>query len=212
MHATTAGPAELDLLTQDHIQPAQAELPYAADVRLVAAAQTTDAAAQVKLFMEAIAIRPEPVEPRRDLARAALRAKRDRLAVVAFESASEAPSYLRRYNDANQIANAAVISDAERELSEEIASAYRRLNEPQSALSLYARILASSPSVEMRKRVEQARDAISAQMRLLAANQLRAPLLLPAIDQPGIVRPRLTTPPPLDPDSEQPNEGGGGAQ
>lgn len=212
IHTAMAGPAELDLLTQERIQPAQAELPYASDVRVAAAAQTTDAAAQVKLLMEAIAIRPELTAPRRDLAQAALRAKRDRLAVVAFDSSSGAPSFSRRRYVAHEIPNGPAPSDAERDLSEEVANAYLRLHEPQQALSLYSRVLASSPPVGQRKRVEQARDAISTQMRLDAANQLRAPLLLPAIEQPRIVRPRLSTPPPLDADTEQPNEEGGSAQ
>ena len=212
MHSAMAGPGELDLLTQERIQPAQAELPYASDVRVAAAAQTTDAAAQVKLLMEAIAIRPEMTAPRRDLAQAALGAKRDRLAVVAFESSSGAPSFRRRRYIANEIASGSSLSDAERDLTEEAANAYRRLQEPQQALSLYSRVLASSPPTGQRKRVEQARDAISAQMRLNAANQLRAPLLLPAIEQPGIVRPRLSTPPPLDAGTEQPNEEGGSAR
>jgi hypothetical protein len=103
-------------------------------------------------------------------------------------------------------------SDAERDLTEEVGNAYRRLHEPQQALSLYSRVLASSPPAGQRKRVEQARDAISTEMRLDAANQLRAPLLLPAIEQPRIVRPRLSTAPPLDADTEQPNEEGGTPQ
>jgi len=249
IHAAMAGPAELDLLTQEHIQPAQAELPYASDVRVAAAGQSTDPAAQVKLLMEAIAIRPELIAPRRDLAQAALRAKRDRLAVIAFESSSGAPSFVGRPNFALVSPNGALmgailpapggelnqgepgvvglryvqvspivspnrstLSDAELDLTEEAANAYRRLHDPQAALALYTRVLASSPPDAQRKRVEQARDAISAQMRLNAANQLRAPLLLPAIAQPRVVRPRLSAPPPLDLDTEQPNQEGGAAQ
>jgi cellulose synthase operon protein C len=212
IHAAMAGTAELDLLTQEHIQPAQAELPYAADVRVAAAGQSTDAAAQVKLLMEAIAIRPELTAPRRDLAQAALRAKRDRLAVVAFESSSGAPSFVRRRFVPNETLNRSTLSDAERDLTEEVANAYRRLHDPQAPLELYSRVLASSPPDAQRKRVEQARETISAQMRLNAANQLRAPLLLPAIAQPRVVRPRLSTPPPLDLDTEQPDQEGGGQQ
>ena len=108
--------------------------------------------------------------------------------------------------------NRSTLSDAELDLTEEAANAYRRLHDPQAALALYTRVLASSPPDAQRKRVEQARDAISAQMRLNAANQLRAPLLLPAIAQPRVVRPRLSAPPPLDLDTEQPNQEGGAAQ
>jgi tetratricopeptide (TPR) repeat protein len=91
LHDPVAGNAELDLLTQQQISPAQADIPYAIQARLWVAKLAKDPATQVKLLSEAIAIQPNLTEALYDLAQAALAVKKDRLALTAYESVYSSP-------------------------------------------------------------------------------------------------------------------------
>jgi hypothetical protein len=86
LHVPAPGALELDVLTQQQITPAQAEKPYIVDARMEAAKQSKEAATQVRLLEQAVAINPEVIEARFELVPAALRAHQDRLAVNTYES------------------------------------------------------------------------------------------------------------------------------
>jgi cellulose synthase operon protein C len=212
LHASAQGTSELDVLTQPQITPALAEKPYVVDARLAAAAQSKDPAIQVRLLEQAVAINPEVVEARIKLVPAALRAKRDRTAINAYESVYGDGSQMRRGRDyGEQVPYVAPLTPEELQLREDIATAYRRLNQYGAADQLYAVILAAEPPAAVQARIEKARKEVSEQLRLNAANRLRAPSVSKEIQQPRPVRPKLSVPPPLDPDeaeSPEGNEGG----
>jgi cellulose synthase operon protein C len=209
LHAAEAGAAELDLLTQDQVAPAQAEKPYVVKARVLAASQSKDPATQVRLLEGAVAIDPDSVA-RAKLVPAALRAKRDRTAINAYESlySSSGPTDGERYYPP-QASYVAPLTPEELQLKEDIAAAYRRLHQYPAAEQLYAAILATDPvAPTVQARIEKARKDISDQLRLAAANRLRAPSLTKELEQPRPVRPKLTVPPPLDPDEAEAGEGG----
>jgi tetratricopeptide (TPR) repeat protein len=203
LHSAVAGKTELDLLTQEQVSAAQAAIPYAALARLRAAESTTDPATKVKLLSEAIAIRPELMDPRQDLARAALAAKEDRLAVTAYESqpGTGMPMYGRRAGnlDSQRIS----LPEASRNLKEGIAQAYRRLGQFAEARAVYSGLLAMDLPDAQKKRMQQAVNGIDGSVRLEAANRRRAPTVTALIEQSVPVRARLKAPPPLDPDDDQ---------
>ena len=212
LHVAAPGNLELDLLTQQQITPAQAEKPYAVEARRAAAKQSKEPVTQVRLLEQAVAIDPEVIETRVELVPAALRAKRDRAAINAYESVYGDGSQMRRGHYAEPAAYVAPLTPAELQLKEDIAAVYRRLNQYGAAEQLYAAILAAEPPSAVQTRIEKARKEISDHVRLNAANRLRAPSLSKEIQQPRPVRPKLNTPPPLDPDqaeSPEGNEGGG---
>ncbi len=212
LHVAAPGNLELDLLTQQQITPAQAEKPYAVEARRAAAKQSKEPVTQVRLLEQAVAIDPEAIETRVELVPAALRAKRDRTAINAYESIYGDGSQMRRGHYAEPAAYVAPLTPAELQLKEDIAAVYRRLNQYGAAEQLYAAILAAEPPSAVQTRIEKARKEISDQVRLNATNRLRAPSLSKEIQQPRPVRPKLNSPPPLDPDqaeSPEGNEGGG---
>ncbi len=212
LHALAGGKAELDLLTQAQVAAAQAEIPYGALARLLAARQAKDPATQMKLLLEAIAIRPDLIDPRADLARSALAMKRDRLAVSAFESQGGAamPTYgARRFEHSEPLT--AKYSETDRSLRAGIAAAYRRLGQPSEARATYVSLLAMDPPEAQEKSARTAIAEIDQSLRLEAANRRRAPTVLGTIDQGAPVRARLKAPPPLDADDDQAgalNQGG----
>ncbi|MGA7415765.1 MAG: hypothetical protein WBW33_35165, partial [Bryobacteraceae bacterium] len=213
LHAPAPGVLELDVLTQQQIAPAQAEKPYAVQARRAAAKQSKDPVTQVRLLEQAVAIDPEVIEARAELVPAALRAKRDRTAINAYESLYGDSSQIRRDRYYREPAPyVARLTPEELQLREDIAAAYRRQRQYGAAEQLYAAILAAEPPAVVQVRIEKARREINDQVRLNAANRLRAPSMTKEVQQPRPVRPKLSVPPPLDPDeaeSPEGNEGGG---
>ncbi len=105
------------------------------------------------------------------------------------------------------------LTPEELQLREDIAAVYRRLHQYGAAEQLYATILAAEPPAAVQARIERARKEIFDQVRLDAANRLRAPSVTKEVEQPRPVRPKLSVPPPLDPDEAESREGNeGGVQ
>ncbi len=205
LHEPAVGKAELDLLTQEQVSAAQAEIPYGARARLLAARLAKDPAPQVKLLLEAIAIQPDLTDPREDLARAALAAKQDRLAVTAYESQEGVGFGMMSFGGRPRYYTplGAIHSERDRDLREGIAAAYRRLGQPLEARAAYATLSAGNLPEAQGKRLRAAIAEIDKSIRLDAANRRRAPNVLATLDQGSPVRARLRDLPPLDFDDDQ---------
>ena len=128
------------------VTAAQVEKPYYYEQRLQAAAQTSDLAVKIRLLRGAIAIDPGPEQPRLDLIRAALDAKRWQLAVAA------APA------------------GAPDSLSKAIAQAHENLGELAEADELYRK--AGSTADVKRIQVLLARQAANAARRPVVTEHL----------------------------------------
>ena len=183
LSAAAAGNDELSLLTHHSISPAEASQPFAVQARLDAASQTTDSAAQIELYKDAIALDPDLREPRLQLAAAAFRNGQDALGFAAFDS-YQTPYGVSAQTDGEIGSYASVEQLA-------VQAAVRR-HDWARALNLYNDLLTRMQDPGQRASLSKARDSALDSQNLSAANAGRSPIVTDDVVQPIIVKPKLT--------------------
>jgi tetratricopeptide (TPR) repeat protein len=167
--STVAGTTQLDVLTREAISPAEAAQPYFVAARLDAAAQTTDWAAKVRLYSEAIAIAPGLADERNKLADAAARTNQRYLAIAAYTG-----------------------QPFDSDLAQQIADIHIAVGQPEQAEGLLNAIQKSeAASTKQKDHARQEEAQIAKQLRLRAVNQTRSPEVSNGIAQQRIVKPKL---------------------
>ena len=210
------GSPELTLLTQAAIAPAAAQQPNFATARITAASQSRDAKTQATLLHEALAIAPGNQQALLSLFRAQLalnnddasKAILDALVTTNADYEDHASDFILSDLRTGFAMNgytaplpeiAATLPVAERAtLAQSIANLYNRTGDTKHAvdyLKLFLRLTPQSPEAPA---VTTQIAAIEAAQRLEQANALRRPVIHKTLDQPLIVRSRLTTAPAQD--------------
>ncbi len=205
--ASVAGGTELDLLTRKRLSVQEASQPLFVQARLEAAAVSSNAVDQVKLYTEAIALDPSLREPRLALAMAAFQLKRNTLGLAAWQTYQQYQNVSGRARmqareeeypgiDQSHPDFAAPEPQNVIKVEEFAAAALLERHEYGEAVALYNRILVSDADDAHRQRIVKLRAAAEAQLRLFAANSGRQPQVTNEVAQRTIVKPRLTVPPP----------------
>jgi tetratricopeptide (TPR) repeat protein len=179
--AATSGATELDLLTHQTISPQEASRPFLVLARLRAAQLTQDAAAKVKLYVEAIGLKPSLREQRLALAEAAFTSMQDSLGLTAWQS-YDSPAPAIGWLHSSSL-DAAIGADADRILRvEELAAkALTQRRQYAAAEALYSRM----------PHFEKLRAEAAAAVRLEQLNRGRAPAITNELTQAAIVKPKL---------------------
>jgi lipopolysaccharide biosynthesis regulator YciM len=181
LRGAMTGATELDLLTQQTISPQEAAQPFFALARLRAAQLTPDAATRVRLYLEAIALKPSLREQRLALAEAAFLSKQDSLGLTAWRS-YDSPAPAIGWLHSSPL-DAAVGTEADRivRVEELAAAALTRRRQYAAAEALYGRM----------PHFEKLRDEAAAAGRLEQLNRGRAPAITNELTQAAIVKPKL---------------------
>ncbi len=194
------GSPELDLLASTApLTEAAVNKPYWHRARVEAAGATNAAAAKIRLLMAAIAVNPEPSAPRMELFRIALAAKRYQLAVSSVAAAANAPSYAPPETEefpqylAEQFLQGTGAGTTERaSIARGLGEAYQQLNDPALAVYYYRLSLDLSKSQPQQAALEKNLEVMRAAVKLKIANEERRPVVTKNLEQPHIVKPRLT--------------------
>jgi tetratricopeptide (TPR) repeat protein len=195
-----SGAAELDLLaSKAALTEAAVNRPYWYQARLAAAHAAANAAAKIRLLEAAIAVNPEPAAPRIELFRTALDARRYRLAISSVASSANTPAYLPPDGEvfqpwlAEQFLQGMPLGSSERAaVARGLGEAYQRLTDPEMAIYFYRLSLELSRSQPERAALEKNLEAMRAAVRLRTANEQRRPVVTKNLEQPHVVRARLT--------------------
>ncbi len=186
------GAPELDLLASSTpLTEAAVSKPYWYRARVEAAAAAANPV-KLRLLQAAIAIRPEPFEPRLALFRTALEQKRYQLAIssipVQTQEGQAAPEleHLSDWMTQQFLATEPIDRDTRAMIAMGLGDAYRQLNQPAEAAFFY--LMAR----EMNGSAVPALDAVRNMVQLRAANDARRPVVTANLEQPHPVRPRLT--------------------
>jgi Tfp pilus assembly protein PilF len=198
--ALTTGSAELDLLAASTSLTEQAaNKPFWYRARLETAAGVKDSAAKLRILLAATSVDPVPTASRLDLFRAALDQKRYALAIASVPSQSETPP--EAPSDSGKLPEWVVNSfmpntpfgQAERAVfARGLGEAYQRMNDPAHAVYYYRLALEMDRSPAATKAIEPALKAMRERVELRRANEVRRPVVTTNLEQPHIVRPRLT--------------------
>lgn len=199
--ALTTRAGELDLLASTApLTEAAVNGPYWFRARVEAASASHDPAAKIRLLRTAIAVDPRPEQPRLDLFRTALDQKRYHLAISAvpvepaqgYEMNAPNQAELPEWQVSGFLRNT-VLSAAERALvARGLGEAYLRLNEPERAVYYYRLSLALDKSPGQNAAIKPNLEAAGRTLSLKRANDQRRPMVTRNLEQPFIVRPRLT--------------------
>ena len=198
--ATASGSAELDLLASTGSLAEQAvNKPYWYPARIEASAATKDTAAKIRILLGAIATWPDPPAPRLDLFRAALDQKRYATAIAAMPEQPE--SWMENLPEGEQfpewmassflqgtpygIADRAFVAAG-------LGEACQRLNEPARSAYYYRLALDLDRSAAARAAIGPKLDLMVEAMTLRKTNAERRPVVSRNLDQPHIVRPKVT--------------------
>lgn len=204
----TTGSVELNLLSAaGPISAASAEKPYFLRARLAAAAQSSDAAAKIRLLEGAAAIAPESDNPKLALFEEAYRAKRYRTAIASLYPLirgssinipqeqpetvgqdSNASRYENRYGAETFLSNPKGSAVDRAKIAAELADCYVKLNMLNEAAFYYRVASQLDPSNAGAK--PQLR-ALEAQIDLRRTNRRRRPAITVNLEQDHAVRPRL---------------------
>ena len=181
LRGAITGATELDLLTQQTISPQEAAQPFFVLARLRAAQLTPDAATRMRLYLEAIALKPSLSEQRLALAEAAFLSKQDSLGLTAWQS-YDSPAPAIGWLHSSPL-DAAVGTEADRivRVEELAAAAFTRRRQYAAAEALYGRM----------PHFEKLRDEAAAANRLEQLNRGRAPAITNEMTQAAIVKPKL---------------------
>jgi tetratricopeptide (TPR) repeat protein len=197
--AVTTGSAELDLLaTAAPFAEAAVNKPYWYRSRVEAAGSLKDAAARIRVLQAAIAVNPAQPEPRLQLFRAALDQKRYALAVAAapvqdqgneqVADSEKLPEWL-----VGSFLQNTPFGQADRAFfARGLGEALQRLNEPARAVYYYRLALELDRSPAARSAIEPNLKAVRQAMELKQENEERRPVVSKNLEQPHVVRPRLT--------------------
>ncbi len=187
--ATDLGSAELSLLASAKVPATASRQPYFVTARAVAAAQVDDPHLRAQLLGEALAIAPSGSDApaqrlalfRAQFAASDMIAARASLDVISETGASGV------LNDADNSARQQTLLDSQ------VAAVYLATGARDMALGwLRDEVKALAPGAEA-SAVERRITALEAAARTEAANATRRPLIRTALDQPGIVRSRLSS-------------------
>lgn len=165
------------MLTHKLISPSEASQPFYVAARLDAASQSSDPVAQTRLYEEATALDSSLRDPRLQLAEAAFARKQDALALAAFESYPATGHSAVNYISVEKLA----------------AEAETRRRNWSAALEYYRDLLNRVTDPPQRAALMRARDAAALQQNLEVANQSRSPVVTDNVNQPVIVKPKLTS-------------------
>ncbi len=195
----SARAGELDLLASaTPLAEAVVTKPYWYRSRVEASKAATDAAVKIRLLLAAIAINPTPVETRLDLFRAALDQKRNQLAIAAVPSQQEpaepppASEKLPEWMVSSFLQNTTFTQTDRTFFARGLGEAYQRMNEPARALYYYRLALELDRSPAQRAATEPLVKTLQQALELKQANESRRPVVSRNLEQPNIVRPRLT--------------------
>jgi tetratricopeptide (TPR) repeat protein len=174
--APVKGAQELDLLTHVSISPEEAAQPYFVLARLDAA-KAAAPTVKVKLYSEAIAIRPSLQPETLALAEAAFNTNNDALGLAA----------LAKYGAAQS--NPQLIH-----VQELAAAVHTKRQEFDTAANLYQQILNSTTDPAAHARIEKLLATTREEASIEHANQARQPRVTKEVAQGTIVKPRLPRP------------------
>ena len=197
-----SGTGELDLLASSSpFTEAAVNKPYWHRARVEAASSLKDPAAKIRLLLAAVAIDPKPPGPRFDLFRTALDQRRYTLALSTmplqnlgvepnFPEGERAPEWIL-----GTFLQGTDLSAADRAVvARGVGEAYQRLKEPAKAIYYYRLALELDRSPAQRTAVQPNIDTLRTELKLRQANQERRPVVTRNLEQPHVVKPRLTQP------------------
>jgi hypothetical protein len=195
-----SGSAELDLLASSTpFTEAAVNKPYWRRARVEAASSLKDPAAKIRLLLAAVAIDPQPPAPRFDLFRTALDQRRYTLAlsVMPLQNLGVEPNFPEGERAPEWIVSSFLqgtdLSGPDRAIvARGVGEAYQRLNEPAKAVFYYRLALELDRSPAQRSAVQPNIEAMRTELKLRHANQERRPVVTRNLEQPHVVKPRLT--------------------
>jgi hypothetical protein len=198
--AISTGASDLDLLASTTtLTEAAVNRPYWFRARVEAAAAATDPAVKTRLLLAALATNPEPAEPRIELFRIALAQRRYQLAVSSVATWNPqaantdlAPERVPEWIVSRFLGGASLGAADRAEVARGLGDAHQRLNDPPAALYYYQLSLALASRQPQQAGVEQNIRAMREAIALRKANEQRRPVVMRNVEQPHIVRPRLT--------------------
>jgi hypothetical protein len=198
----TTNCAELNLLSgPSPIPPSSAEKPYFYSARLAAAAQSSDAAAKIRLLQGAAAIEPENDQPKLALFDEAYRAKRYQAAVAAIypllshggivvPAEQQEEQFENPYYSTQFLGVGAAKADTVRRatIARQLAESYSKLNNSSAAI-FYFRIAAQLDPADAESKKQL--NSLQAQVEHQLTNRKRQPMVTENLEQDHAVRPRL---------------------
>ena len=198
--AIASGAAELDLLASSTaLTEAGVNKAYWYRARVEAAAASKDPAVRIRLLQAALATDPSHVDARLSLFNTAVEARRWSLAVASVSPLAGqsvmgmpeiggVPNYVL-----DEFLNGAGLGIVERAaVARGLGEANQRLSEPALARSFYRLSLAFAPGQAGRAAVEKNIAAAKSAVELRAANEQRRLVVTGNLEQPHVVRPRLS--------------------
>ena len=199
--ALTTGSAELDLLASaTPFTEASVNRPYWYRARVEAAAAINDGASRIRILLAAIATDPAPAEPRLQLFRTAMDLKRYQQAIAAMppaggqgsESGSDSAEF-PEWQVSMFLQNTPYTAADRAFVARGLGEAYQRLNDPPRAVYYYRLAMELDKSPTLRAAIQPNLDATRRAVSLKRSNAQRRPVVSRNLEQPQLVRPKLTS-------------------
>jgi Tfp pilus assembly protein PilF len=182
---------ELALLSTHSVSPEAASKPYQLEARIDAAQSTSVPEVKLRLWMEALAIRPENRQVRTGATFAALALHRDNLALALDQTGAQFQTgYYGGFIPYRPPVRSEATDAEKSSLAEALAAAAERIDD-LSAAQNYLRTAISLRPADQQPPLQARLDAITAEQTRRAANLARQPAIRNAIEQTQIVQARI---------------------